>query len=238
MAILESIVDEGQRIADAARQAGVQLRALGGVAVWMHCANRDLLSSRRYGDIDFVGRAAQTGDIEKLLESLAYEPNWTFNRLHKGDGRLMFFDRENERRVDVFLDRFSMCHALDLAERLSLDFPTLCLADLVLTKLQVVEITEKDLVDLTAVLDEHEVGQGNDETIDIARVTSVCSSDWGWYRTVLNNLQRIASGPHPSARGRAVEMIEAVDAAPKSRRWKVRAMVGERVPWYQLPERV
>jgi hypothetical protein len=197
------------------------------------------LAERHHGDVDLVGDSSGADDLESLFQDLGYEPNWTFNRLHKGDGRLMFLDRDNERRVDVFLDRFSMCHELRLAERLGVDFPTVSLADLLLTKLQVVEITAKDLTDIEALLVEHRVGDGDDETIDVERIASVCSSDWGWYRTVTGNLQRLITGDHESdARGRASELMKHIEEVPKGRRWKLRAALGERMPWYELPEEV
>jgi hypothetical protein len=242
VAPLAGPVEESRRICDEAREAGVALRVLGGVGVSLHCsgsASRELLAEREHGDVDLVGSSDAADALEPLFHDLGYEPKWTFNRLHKGDGRLMFLDQDNERRVDVFLDRFSMCHELELAERLGIDFPTLSLADLLLTKLQVVEITAKDLIDMEALLTEHPVGAGDEETIDLERIASVCSVDWGWYRTATGNLQRLISGDHrQQASKRASELMEHIDEAPKGRRWRLRAKLGERVPWYQLPEDV
>lgn len=236
---LEWPVDEGLRVCAAARTQGIDLRILGGVAVWVHCdGSQHLLTSRDYGDVDFMGPASSADRLDGFFQDLGYEPNWTFNRLHKGDGRLMFLDQHNGRRVDVFLDRFSMCHSLDLSDRLDLDFPTLSLADLALTKLQVFQVTAKDLLDLQALLGEHPIGQGNTETVDVGRITSVCSSDWGWYRTVRGNLERLAAGDDPAAAGHATELLQHIEGSPKTRRWKLRAVVGDRVPWYQLPEEV
>jgi hypothetical protein len=83
------------------------------------------------------------------------------------------------------------------------------------------------------------VGAGDEETIDLERIASVCSVDWGWYRTATGNLQRLISGDHQQqASKRAGELMEHIDDAPKSRRWRLRAKLGERVPWYQLPEDV
>jgi hypothetical protein len=197
------------------------------------------LADRQHGDVDLVSSSDAADVVESLFQDLGYEPNWTFNRLHKGEGRVMFFDRRNERRVDVFLDRVSMCHELQLAERLTIDFPTVSLADLLLTKLQVFEITAKDLIDIEALLIEHPVGHGDEETIDLERVASVCSSDWGWYRTVKGNLQRLITGDHQrDSSQRASRLMKHIDEVPKGRRWKLRARLGERVPWYQLPEDV
>ncbi|MBI2237176.1 MAG: hypothetical protein HYU54_01440, partial [Actinobacteria bacterium] len=50
-----------------------------------------------------------------------------------------------------------------------------------------------------------------------------------------------APGPGPDlavARERAAGLRRALEGAPKSLRWKVRARVGERVSWYQEPEEV
>jgi hypothetical protein len=136
-----------------------------------------------------------------------------------------------------------LCHTLELADRLTLEPRTLPLADLLLAKLQVVELNERDLKDATAILADHDL---QDDGIDAERVVDVLSADWGWWRTATATLERVVDyaggldGFAGTARvaERAGALAERVDAAPKSRRWKMRAKIGERKRWYELPEEI
>ena len=38
--------------------------------------------------------------------------------------------------------------------------------------------------------------------------------------------------------GRFLHLVNKVEKAPKKLKWKMRSMVGEKVPWYELPEEV
>jgi hypothetical protein len=130
-----------------------------------------------------------------------------------------------------------MCHRIELADRLALDSPTLTATDLLLTKLQVVELNEKDADDAALLLAEHEVGRGNGDWIDADYLAAVAADDWGFWRTMTGTLARLVElRPLVAAKARALEHI--LDEAPKSRRFKLRARVGERKRWYELPEEV
>ena len=152
---------------------------------------------RVYGDIDLVLRRGDARAAQKLIPELGYVANERFNALH-GEQRLMFVDEVNERRIDVFVGSFAMCHKLDLQSQLPENGETLTLADLLLTKLQIVEINEKDLSDVTMLLRDHEVAAADDsEVVDLRRIRKVCASDWGWFTTV-------DQPPEAGDRGRAL----------------------------------
>lgn len=245
-AILPDPVAEARRLVDRASTEGLPLRAVGGVAVWIRAPSlRDADPPRVFHDIDLVGWRRTSPELAALLEAEGYEPHRRFNTL-AGD-RLLFFDEPNRRRIDVFLDRLEMCHTLEFADRLTTDPDTLPLADLLLSKLQIVKLSERDVVDVAALLSDHAVTDGG-SGIELGRLVSVCANDWGWWRTVTGNLATMESawagaapGPGPDlavARERAAGLRRALEGAPKSLRWKVRARVGERVSWYQEPEEV
>ncbi|MCS7050068.1 MAG: hypothetical protein NZL87_00470 [Thermomicrobium sp.] len=242
---LADIRDEVRRILEAAAEREVTLRVLGGVAVYLHSPSATHRALQRsYRDADFVGLSAQKRGIEALFVDLGYQADREFNTLH-GHQRLFFWDPNHERQVDVFLDQLRMCHTLDLRQRLALDRETLPLADLLLTKLQIWEANEKDLVDIVALLHDHPLGYGDEETIDLRRIIDILANDWGWYRTAKENVERVRmlilerelSEEFVSLR-RLEELWRAVEEAPKSRSWKLRAVVGERKRWYELPEEV
>jgi hypothetical protein len=236
-------IDEARRILAAAEEAGVTLRATGGVAVAMICASaRHPPLERPYQDIDFVAPSGQSDDIGHLFASLGYVPEEEFNVLH-GQYRLFFLDVEHNRQADVFLDRISMCHDLDLRDRLDARPPTLAPVDLLLSKLQVVQTNEKDFQDALALLTDHPLTE-DDSGINLPRLSAVCSSDWGWWRTVTQVAQRTDKYARSLAglngHAHVLEEIRAIlrelETSPKSRRWKLRARVGERVRWHETPE--
>jgi hypothetical protein len=125
-----------------------------------------------------MGLKKQGRSIKKLFVGLGYAPRDIFNALH-GDTRLIFNDIENGRRVDIFLDVFEMCHKLDFKDRLLLDKYTISLADLLATKLQVVEITEREYRDIISLLNDHEVSNSDaPETINGKYLAKLCSEEW------------------------------------------------------------
>jgi hypothetical protein len=230
-------------VLDAARQAQLVLRATGGVAVWLRCPSaREAPLARDFKDLDLAAPAGIARPTTALLESLGYVPDEEFNQLH-GHQRLYFWDATNNRQLDIFIERMTMSHDLDLAKRIALDDDTITLADLLLTKLQVFEINEKDLKDAAALLADHSLDGGE---IEVDRVTSLLGSDWGWWRTATENLDRVAAYAASLDRfegaatvtGRVEELKQRIDQAPKSMRWRARARVGERMRWYELPEEI
>src|SRR5712692_8084606 len=190
-----AISDEARRILDEAKQRGIILRLFGGVAVKYHCPSATHRSLQRsYPDLDFFGRGKQGREIRKLFLDLGYEPNQRFNALH-GATRLIFEDANNQRVVDIFLDVFRMCHTLHFGNRLTLDDNTITISDLLLTKLQVVEINEKDIRDLIAILKDHDVvddiASGDKEVIDVGYITRLCAEDWVLCKTISLTLRKL-----------------------------------------------
>ena len=199
---------------------------------------------RAYNDIDFVAAKRDSGRVERLFEQLGYEPQARFNALN-GHARLFFLDAGNRREADVFIDGIRGCHYLEVSDRLTVNDNTLAPADLVLSKLQVVETNRKDYLDIFALLLDC-VLTDDDSGISRRRLTDVCAKDWGWWRTVTN----VATAAHAVAPdvvkgdqldrvlATLVDILTLLEDAPKSRRWKLRAKVGERMLWYETPEEV
>ncbi len=222
------------------------LRLFGGLAIRFHSPSAThRLLARNYADIDFMGLRKQGKEIRKLFTSLGYAPREIFNALH-GDRRLIFQDIDNQRRIDVFLDVFEMCHRLDFRDRLLLDKMTIPLADLLATKLQVVEVTEREYRDMIALLIDHEVGDSDaPEVINGQYLAQLCAADWGTYKTFTINIANILNAlaqydleaeDRQIVRNQLQNLSKMIEGAPKSIRWKARARVGEKKRWYELPE--
>lgn len=221
---------EATAIVEHAAECGLAARVLGGVGVVIHCGR----THREPDDIDLAVGRRDARALNGLLIERGYEPNARFNAMH-GDTRNLFYGPAG--KVDVFVGEFSMCHQLELESRLRLDSPTLSVADLMLTKLQIVELTEKDSADLCALFEAHELGEGPGDRIDASRIAAVLADDWGYWRTATETLERVAAA-WPAVSDKATALTARIDAEPKTRRFKLRARLGERRRWYELPEHI
>jgi hypothetical protein len=241
---LENIFDEAKRVLQEAQSRDVTLKLFGGMAIYTKCssAKRPTLA-RKYVDIDVMGRSKQSDKIKKMFVGLGYSPRDKFNAMY-GDRRLIFNDAEHQRRIDVFLDMFEMCHKFDMRDRLKLNGSTIPPADLLLTKLQVVEINEKDLKDLTCILLDHDIGDSDGDFVNGKYLSDLCANDWGVYKTLTTNLGKLSSTVPNFQLGEEEKVVDSrikklrkmIEDEPKSFRWKMRARVGERAVWYTLPE--
>jgi len=236
------VVAEGVRVLSAAREQDVPLRLLGGVAVRLRARNGlPAALQRTYGDLDFVTERRASGPAQKLFRELGYEPHVSFNALNSKE-RLLFFDHEHDRQVDVFVGAFRMCHEVPLEGRIEVDETSIPLAELLLTKLQVIELNEKDVRDAIAVLHDRELGDEDGETVNAGRIARLCCDDWGLWRTITRNLEacRQQAGAYgddlAGVATRFSELEGRIEAEPKSRAWRLRAKIGERKRWYDLPE--
>jgi hypothetical protein len=246
--ILADIRDEAKRLAAAAVTLGLSARLIGGLAIWLRCPSvRTGPYARSYDDMDFAISAAVSTKFKALLMTQGYLPDQFFNGLH-GATRLYYGEPAGRWSIDVVIDELVMSHKLDLRGRLDGVAPTITLADLLLTKLQVWEINRKDLGDTLCLLADHALSEDNADVdaISLARVGSVLGRDWGFCHTVERNAQKVAAlwsqeplpgAPHDVA-AQVGRLQQAIEDAPKSRAWKLRSRVGERIRWYETPEEV
>jgi hypothetical protein len=238
---LADIKEEAARVIESARLEGFPLRLLGGLAVFYQCpsAVSDARLSRQYKDLDFATLGKWGGKTRALFARLGYESNKNFNALH-GHQRLLFWDSKHERQVDIFIDRMQMCHNLDLRARLLIDERTLSLSDLLISKLQIVEINAKDISDIFTLLTDYDVAD-HDRAINAAYISRLTANDWGLQKTLSLNGEKlkalaIEQNYPPQVLARLEQLNAAMEKAPKSMGWRARALVGERVRWYELPE--
>jgi len=229
-------------VIDAAASADITMRLLGGVAVFhLASSSRQPPLARSYRDFDVVVPARQGAAVARVFRQAGYAEDPHFNALH-GAHRMIFASPRGF-VVDVVVGTFRMCHQLDLGRDLPREGLTIHPADLLLTKLQIVQIEEKDLLDSVALLTDVPT-EGTSPVIDIDRFVRPLAADWGFFHTVETNIAKLVTFArdrleYPAAHAvadTASRIAEAMDAAPKSLKWKVRARAGERVPWYELPD--
>ncbi len=245
--ILAAIQDEAARLAGLTERAGLAARLLGGLAFWLRCPSvRSGPYARGYDDMDFAVESRAATRLKELLTAEGYLPDKFFNGLH-GESRLYFAAPDGRWSVDVVIDELTMSHRLDLRGRLGGHGPTIPLADLLLSKLQVWEINSKDLGDALCLLADHGLGDEADgDAISLPRIAAVLGADWGFCHTVERNLgklgdqwaERPVAGTASDVPASIDGLRRAIDKAPKTRAWRMRSRIGERVRWYQTPEEV
>ncbi|MGZ6316290.1 MAG: hypothetical protein ACXWNQ_03440 [Anaerolineales bacterium] len=237
--------NELKRIIKASDEEGVLLRVIGSLAFQMHCPKYGYLQEamgRAYTDIDFAGYSKQTKAIQNLMAKMGYVDNQEVFIVSGGE-RSIFDRAEIGLHIDVFYEKLDFCHVIRWAGRLEVDSPSIPLAEMLLEKMQIVQINEKDIIDTIMLLLEHPLGDIDKETINIKRVAELCAADWGLWRTLTMNLGKVrilAQGYEqltPELKARVEQQVkdalERIEREPKSLAWRLRSRVGDRVKWYK-----
>jgi hypothetical protein len=254
------VVAEAGRLVAALGTAGIRARLIGGLGVAAHDhIELPTQLQRTFADIDIVIPERSNRKAALELVGLGYTPNDRFNALH-GARRLLFYDDTNSRQLDVFVGQFAMCHRLDLNSRLNLHPTALTASDLLLTKLQIVQLNQKDILDALRLLLNHPLADVDDpptdtatlgansvsDALSVTRIVSITSADWGWHTTLGDNLHKVAAASPQllatehshTITARIDALLHAMQATRKGMRWKARSTLGRRAPWYELPEEI
>ncbi|MGH2594423.1 MAG: hypothetical protein ACRDH7_00475 [Actinomycetota bacterium] len=241
--------DESVAVVEEANARGVPLKLIGGQAVRLLCP---LFPHRARvdQDMDFASVSSAKRPVMDFLAERGFLGDARFNLLH-GDRQMYFTTADGKTSVDVIMDKLNMCHVLEFKDRIDRMPYTLDVTDLLLTKLQIVELNAKDVHDVLHLLSGFEVRDGDEpSTIGLDRIGRVVGADWGWWRTVTGNLDKVASladgedkdlvpeAKHVDPVAQATVIRAFCESCPKTVKWKLRAKVGERVQWYELPEEV
>ena len=237
---------ELDRILTAAKSENVLLRVIGALAFNMHCPKYGFLQEtlgRAYTDIDFASYINQATGISTLFANLGYLEDFMVSRLF-GRGRMLFHNNTtNKLHCDVFFDKLEFCHNIPFKNRLEVDEPTVPLAELLLEKMQIVKINEKDVIDSVMLLCEHEIGNTDKEIINGQRIAQLCAAEWGLWRTVTMNLDRVAGytssieklpeADKENVHSKIAKLLRMIEEEPKSTGWRLRARIGDKRKWYR-----
>ena len=240
-------VDEALALVHDAEAKGIRLRILGSIAYRLQCPNNLHLfqdTKRVLTDVDFGAEKKQNRAIREFLTARGYEPDDGIYMASEG-ARHAYLHKDTGLNVDVFADELYFCHRIPFKDRLELDKPTICTTDLLLEKMQIVEINLKDFKDTIVLMLEHPLShqEPGPKSIDTAYIVDMMRQDWGFYYTFTTNLKRVPDyftefpsiGPkeHGVIRGRIEALLNAIETAPKTLGWKMRAKIGTRSRWYQ-----
>lgn len=246
--ILEDFYQERTRILNALAQdenKHVIMRLIGALAFRTHCPQYGYIQDklgRKFTDFDFASYPRFVKDIRRVLSELGYEEDKQVTQLF-GDRRMLFHDPVFSRHIDVFFNSLDFCHPVHFVGRLEAEQFTLPLAELLLEKMQIVQINEKDLIDSIMLLREHPIGDQDHETVNAVVIARTLGNDWGFWRTVTGNLKvldetldhyaDLSLEDRTIVRVRIKELQARIESQPKALMWKARAKIGERLKWYK-----
>jgi hypothetical protein len=242
------LIGEALRIVDGAKEHNITMRMLGASAILVHCPKFAGLYEelgRELTDLDFMAYLQEIDQVAKFITSLGYTLWFTPVQFgSESSNRYIFTDQSNGLKIDVFFDNLVMCHTIPFRNRLEIDYPTISLVDLFLEKMQIVEINEKDIKDTIVLLREHEIGETDDEEINVNYIEKLCSDDWGLYYTVVTNLKKIrekfleiyhalSDDDRARVKLKINAILDNIEQKPKSLKWKIRSKIGTKAKWYR-----
>jgi len=240
----QDFIKEAERIIEYATKRGITLRLMGACAIMLHCPRFGYLyqeMNRSLSDIDLMSHGRFNHMMKSLFKELGYSPHERFNALH-GYKRQLYYNNKNNIKADIFFEKLEMCHTIDFKGRLELDYPTITLSDILLEKVQIVKINEKDIKDTIIMLREHDIGEGEKETVNSRYIAKLMSNDWGFCYTATTNLNKIkvflnqfsvlTDEDRKDVASKIDKLLRAIENEPKSLKWKMRAKIGTSKKWY------
>ncbi len=235
---------EARKVLQEAKEKDVILRLVGGLAIQAHCTKM-AFCERSHVDIDLAGLSKQSAKIASVIEGFGYVEN-TSMTMATGGKRLVFEKPKSKDHIDVFLDNLDFEHRIKLKDRLEIEDSTLSLSDLLLSKLSISRLNEKDIRDIITILKDLPFGnQDLPGIVNADYITRLCSEDWGLYHDVLDSIAEClgALGSYELNSADDERVLQALRAlrtslvgSKKTRRWRMRALVGERAPWRKTVE--
>jgi hypothetical protein len=243
----ELFLNESEKILAAAKEKKVELRLLGALAMFIHSPKYGHLF-RTYGrnitDLDFAASSRQKRQIVDLMIGLGAEFDKLLAATAMGQNRAMFYFKDFH--SDVFFDKLEFCQTINFSNRLTVDYPTLPLAELFMEKMQIVKLNKKDITDTIILLMEHNVGGNDADTVNVEHISRLCANDWPLYYTVTINMKLIrdellgqydiADDEKKKVAEKITLMLDKIEGKPKSFGWKVRQKIGTKQPWYREVE--
>jgi hypothetical protein len=241
----DEFIGTAMRLVNSAKEKDIILRVMGATSVLIHVGKDAPIvnvfkSYRKLTDIDFVTYRKYWSKIEDFFQKQGFQPNERFNALH-GDKQLNFTGSD-DLHADVFCDKLNMSHVIDFTGRLEQDYPTIPLADLLLEKMQIARINEKDIKDTLLLLRTHDLGNDDKDVINARWVAHTLKDDWGFWYTVTGNLNKVnvqknqydwlSTEDRAIVESRVSKLLDIIESEPKTSRWRFRARIGARKKWY------
>jgi len=240
----DKVLERAYKIIKDAQSKGIILRLLGATAFMTQCKKTVGLFDdlgRIITDMDFAAYAKQFKQINDLMDS--YGLKLSYGTGSYGARRSIFFDQKTGLQIDIFYDSLSFCHDIYFKDRLEIDPRTIPLAEMLLQKMQIVEINEKDIKDTIILLYTFPVRDSDDKTVNGKYIANIMANDWGFYYTCTTNLKNVrdtfmkkydlSAEMENKVTGEINTLLDMIEKQPKSFKWKLRARVGTSKKWYR-----
>jgi hypothetical protein len=241
------LAERGKQIVANAQKKGVHARLLGGLALYLLApsAQNHPVLQRAYKDIDLVVRRKDGGKLTPILTEAGFEPDRRFNALH-GETRLLYTDHDDPGlQVDVFVGVFEQCHKLDLIVGSEHMEYTITPSQLLLTKLQIVQLNEKDVKDLITMFLDWSLGD-DDRGLNRNTLAPIFGNNWGLLTTSSDTLDQVSQNAAEYVSDGELNLVlhhiqefrTLMTTSPKSLKFRMREKIGRKMPWYEIPEEV
>ncbi len=237
------LLDLVEDILKKCKQEDIEIRVLGGIGIFLKCPEYQVLADKTrepFADIDLITGKKHIEKIETLFKGLGFEQNRNFKILF-GYQRRIFYTPMNI-TVEVYLDDLPLCRDIKISDRMFLDYPTLSATDLLLSKIQRIQLKDKDIFDILILLASCNFTGENNYRIDLDYISELCSREWGWWKTFKINIDTLCNrkkdflNNRGDINGKLEQLEHAVDSKKKSLRWKLRNLIGEKIRWYRYVE--
>jgi len=247
-----TFIEEAISCVEDAAKEDIILRIMGGLGIHLHAQEFKRLweklarlGERVFTDIDFASYGKFRHKLLDFFSKRGYSIDKRLQMYH-GMKRHIYLGGKVP-MIEVFFDKLEMNHTISFSKRLETDSPTLPPTELLLQKLQIVKINEKDIKDAIVLLRAHDIGETDNETINLnALVQAGLLSDWGFYYTATTNLKKIidfaptcnalVTNDRKVIDDRVNKILCYLEEQPKSLGWKLRARVGTKKRWYNTVE--
>lgn len=244
----DDYLEEARNLTNEGSREGIVLRVMGPIALHYYFPEHadlyhrmERLGDRVFTDIDYASYGKCRGKIVPFFEKQGYLLEKRSAML-SGNTRHIYFGGRIP-MIDVFFDKLDYNHPIEYKNRLEIHPYCVSLTDLLLQKLQIVNINDKDLKDGMLLLLASEMGLKDEGLINVKYLEQIMSDDWGFFHTAVINLNKIkeaANGVKVLSDIDRIKIKEHVDQiqlilenSPKSASWKRRAKIGEKKIWYK-----
>jgi len=243
----EIFLEEAKRLTETAQKEGILLRVMGPIALHRYFPDyvelylrMERLGERVFTDIDYAAYGKQRGKLVAFFQRAGYQIEKRAMMI-MGTERHIYFGGPVP-MIDVFFDKLSYNHPISYLGRLEMHPYCVSLTDLLLQKLQIVEINDKDLKDAMVLLLAAPVGETDNGEINVKYLAHLFADDWGFYTTSAGNLnkvkQALANVPVLTQEQKATivakadQILQVIAQEPKTYKWRKRAEIGTKRPWY------
>ena len=244
----EEYLTEARRLIDEAQKQGLILRVMGPIAIHYYFPeyidlyrSMERLGDKVFTDIDYASYGKNRGKIVPFFEKQGYELEKRAAMMSGGTRHIYFGDRIP--MIDVFFDKLDYNHPIHSQGRLEINPYCVSLSDLLLQKLQIVKINDKDLKDAMLLLLAAPLGDPESSRINLKYISKLMAEDWGFYYTSVMNLNKVQAAVNGIAvltdqdriliKEKAETIIKIIENEPKSGKWKSRAKTGTSKIWYK-----